>query len=257
MVPSTYASAGANYTSGALTPEVDLTLDDPLDEEPMPIPSTWSRTAVVPREPNRSNEFRYGLLGFGIGLCIVIPTVMIATGDIGLPVGAPQGDAEIAVAATSENPDQASSFATATTTPSLGLAFAGRPVDAAGNGDRFLALPEPESAIQKLVVTPVTAAPETGSGRTNPNPELVVMEARGLIAGGEVLEARALLEGARSTASGKVLFLLGETYDPKQLEEWGVATIQGDVDKARGIYMLAMLAGVERAGDRIRGLQQP
>jgi hypothetical protein len=232
---------------------VDLSIDDYLDDEPVPIPASWSGRALTRRAPRRFQELRWGLVGFGLGLAVVVPSVLIATGDLGPWAEMPwPRAAEIAVSETSST--NAGSFSTASALPSA-LAFAGQTRTNGDTASRTLVLPEPETAIRNLTVTPVAAATASAARRSAVNPEIVIMEARGLIAGGEILAARAVLEEARSTASGSVLYLLAETYDPERLQSWAVTSVEGDIDKARGIYMLAMLAGVEKAGDRIRALQ--
>ena len=82
-----------------------------------------------------------------------------------------------------------------------------------------------------------------------------MMEARSLIASGDLPAAQRLLDSARLSAHGGVLFMLAETYDPNVLAAWGERAATPDIERARNTYMLALMAGVERAKARIEALQ--
>jgi len=84
-----------------------------------------------------------------------------------------------------------------------------------------------------------------------------------LIATGDVLAARLVLESARSSGDAGLLLKLGQTYDPLQLAAWNkTAGVDGNgvasVDTARSLYLLAEMAGSPKARvhlDRLRGWQ--
>ncbi len=64
--------------------------DDEDDDASMPIPSTW-RNPPEPPPPTRtfSDQVRSAVLGFGVGLAIIVPTVLLMTGRLGdIDVGA-------------------------------------------------------------------------------------------------------------------------------------------------------------------------
>ncbi len=67
--------------------------------------------------------------------------------------------------------------------------------------------------------------------------------ARTYLSRGDVLAARAFLDGPAAAGDGVATHWLGRTYDPAMLASWGVVGPMGDQDKARQLYDRAAKAG--------------
>jgi len=250
--------------------------DDLLDDEPMPIPSTWhdGRDRDGDRATTVSEEVHAALLGFAIGLLIVVPIVLAVTGRLETVITATRHATDQFITASVDwtginwtgdiggaGPARATRAATPTLAPSDNL----RPADA----DALKMpepLPEPEAELAGLLTRRVVSAESYGtdtrplsantatratSGRSA---EAALMESKALIASGDVLSARSVLQAARTNTSGPILFALAETYDPNVLKSWGVADTTPDTETARGLYMLALMAGVAEAKARVDAL---
>ncbi len=90
--------------------------DDEDDDASMPIPSTW-RSPPEPGPPARtvSDQVRSAVLGFGVGLAIIVPTVLLMTGRLGdIDVGAMANMVPALVATVQETPPTAPTSAVPT-----------------------------------------------------------------------------------------------------------------------------------------------
>lgn len=69
---------GSDFGANTRTYSID---DEEIDEPPVPIPSTWRHQDPTP-EPNwYIEQLRASVFGFGIGLFVVVPAVMLLTGQ--------------------------------------------------------------------------------------------------------------------------------------------------------------------------------
>lgn len=253
--------------------------DDLLDDEPMPIPSTWhdGRDRDGDRATTVSEEMHAALLGFAIGLLIVVPIVLAVTGRLETVITATRHATDQFITASVDwagidwtngvggfaDPGQspATGSGSATLAPSDNL----RPADA----DTLKMpepLPEPEAELAGLLTRRMVSAESYGTSTRTvsantaasaPNrrsAEAALMESKALIAAGDVLSARNVLQAARTNTSGPILFALAETYDPNVLKSWGVADTSPDSETARGLYMLALMAGMSEAKARVDAL---
>jgi len=248
--------------------------DDTLDDDPMPIPSTW-RTGERSDEDDRSisEEVRAAVLGFVLGVIVVVPTVLFGAGRMddardlmaqsasavrAVVLGPPSGGRDTGPAPTTPSPQRPSVQPRTANGLSRGAVTAAPTGSQTGSQtDRLEAsppLPEPDAAIDGLTIAPlsngaVATAPDSAGAR------IVLMQARALIASGDIASARRLLGREQTTADGDILFALAETYDPNVLATWGAVSVSPNPEKARGLYMLSLMAGAHRAKARINALQ--
>ncbi|MEL6290300.1 MAG: hypothetical protein AAFQ44_00705 [Pseudomonadota bacterium] len=236
-----------------LVAPVDLT--DDTDDEPMPIPSTWRGDSAQKRRRRGgavSPVLTGAAAGFALGSIIVLPIVLMATGHMTRDIDLmPSVTAASSVITDSREATETTKTGPATTPPV--------PQFLAGHAG---SLPEPATVIAGLATAPV---PNLGTNVGNAPPvaaapkaataEVVTMEAKSLIASGDLLAARRLLEGADVPPSKAMLFILAETYDPLVLNAWGETAIPPDPARADELYRLALLAGSERAQLRITALR--
>ena len=76
-----------------------------------------------------------------------------------------------------------------------------------------------------------------------------------LLGQGNIGAARIILQSAADMGSAPALFALAETYDPAVLSAWGTLGTQGDVGRARELYVNALANGIQEAKDRLNALQ--
>ena len=67
--------------------------------------------------------------------------------------------------------------------------------------------------------------------------------------------ARLLLERALEKGSARAAFMMAETYDWRTLRALRAYGVRGDPEKARELYELAAVAGIEHAQERLEALQ--
>lgn len=82
-----------------------------------------------------------------------------------------------------------------------------------------------------------------------------VIEARSMLADGDVLAARALLSKAVAARDPDGVFLMAETYDPNILAAHRARGVGSDTERARALYMAAKNLGHTRAGARLEALR--
>jgi hypothetical protein len=89
----------------------------------------------------------------------------------------------------------------------------------------------------------------------------LVAQARLLLAEGNIVAARSVLQRAAESGSALALFLLAETYDSAILSAWGIFSPwgifgrRGDVTKAQEFYTKAVAGGVHEAKYRLSALR--
>ena len=78
----------------------------------------------------------------------------------------------------------------------------------------------------------------------------LLARAKALVAQGNILAARGVLERAAETGSAQATFALAETYDPNVLATWRTRGTRGDATRARDLYARAYEGGIKAAKDR-------
>jgi hypothetical protein len=218
--------------------------DDEDDDASMPIPSTWRVPPEQPRKSSFNDQLRAAALGFGTGLLLVVPAVLLLTGKLGdwsLPgsvlTGGRTGVPHVRDASSqpaspppmAEEPAKVQQL----TVPTVSIAAAKPASDALPAA--ALAPPLPEAK-----------APVWGD---------TIREAEDRIAKGDILGARELLGEPASAEHGEALLLMAETFDPNMLAAWGIRDVVADAPRAKALYARALKAGVERARGRLRALE--
>ena len=126
--------------------------------------------------------------------------------------------------------------------------------------------PVPTDALPEIPAPGTAPDPHARPGSTAPAPASapaadahqslpdVVERARGMLDHGDVASARMWLAMASDKGDREATFVLGQTYDPGMLREWGVMGMSSDVPKARELYRAAAAAGVAGAAERLATL---
>jgi hypothetical protein len=83
----------------------------------------------------------------------------------------------------------------------------------------------------------------------------LVARAEFLIKQSDFSGARLLLEHALEKGSARAAFMMAETYDWRMLRSLQAHGIRGDTEKARQLYELAAVAGIENAQERLEALK--
>lgn len=112
---------------------------------------------------------------------------------------------------------------------------------------RSTAAPAKEAQVDVVSVKAVTV------GR--PVEDETIVEARTLLADGEVLAARALLAKTVAARDPEGLFLMAETYDPNILAAHRARGVGADTERARGLYRAAQNLGHARSAARLDALR--
>lgn len=220
-------------------PTVRHLFDDEDDDAAVPIPSTWRNPPEPPKEQALRDQLRAAALGFGTGLSVIVPLVLLLTGRL--------DDVSLSwVLGTGRDRPQE-----AVISAQLPMKVQQRPVSTAH------VVPAPETA-----ATPVSgleleaaSAPATSQPQGVTSRRQTILDARARIVAGDVRTARRLLERPAEEGDPDAMLTLAETYDPNMLAAWGVLDLTADVGRARGLYERAFRAGVEPAGIRLQGLQ--
>lgn len=197
------------------------------DDERMPIPSTWR--ALPAPEPQSSwfmRQLTAGLIGFVLGLAMVIPTVLWLTGHFG---GALQPKSGLATALTDREMKPR-------TTATAATASASAPV--------LVATPQPVA--RSATVTTDTAA--------QVEIESLLTRAREMIAEGSMIRARQILDDRVLVDNPQAAYALAETFDPNILAATGARDVRAEVERARTLYGKALAGGVEAARNRLQAL---
>jgi hypothetical protein len=117
----------------------------------------------------------------------------------------------------------------------------------------------------------ISAAPDDAVGGSSPPPTQpsqsqptsaispadearLVHRAEFLIKQSDFAGARLLLEHALEKGSAQAAFMMAETYDWRMLRSLQAYGVRGDTEKARELYELAAVAGIEKARERLEAL---
>lgn len=102
--------------------------------------------------------------------------------------------------------------------------------------------------------TPPEQAPQSSEVANVLDTGALVKRAELLIIGGNLAEARQLLERAAGLGSATAALMLGATYDPARMDEFGRLGARADAVVARAWYERARALGAAEATDRITEL---
>ena len=83
----------------------------------------------------------------------------------------------------------------------------------------------------------------------------LIARAEFLIKQSDFSGARLLLEYAVEKGSARAAFMMAETYDWRMLRSKQAYGVRGDAEKAQQLYELAVVAGIEKARERLEALK--
>jgi hypothetical protein len=190
-----------------------------LDEERMPIPSTWREGPQDQKAPWLPRQIMSGLMGLAGGLAVVVPATFWLLGHFDAP-------------------------------PPRKVAAMAEPIVLAVRPQSIV--PEARAAD---VMMPVASEPLNTLTTPAGDPTVLLASVELLVAGGEVGMARALLLQSELRGHPAVMFALAETFDPNMLAAWSVTGVNAEPAKARELYSKALDSGIERAKARLDALK--
>jgi hypothetical protein len=230
LVPSRQAEA---LPARAPTSFTELPYDD---DEPLEMPSAF-RAAPVKQGSWLVQQLKTGLLGFVLGLGLVLPTVLWLSGRLGDPMAMSRSAAvQTPVVPRKTEPVQVQKTDE----------VAARPVEAA---PRAVAGADQLAAIQQPAARP---DPEK---RKQEEAEALLERAREMIGDGNMMRAREILGDALLAGNPRGAFALAETYDPNILAATGARDVRAEVERARTLYAKALAGGVAAAENRLNALK--
>jgi hypothetical protein len=112
------------------------------------------------------------------------------------------------------------------------------------------ALIDPRQPLAVQGVQPQSTAAIFRAGETR-----LIARAEALIKQSDFAGARLLLEHALEKGSARAAFMMAETYDWRALRSVQAYGIRGDAEKARELYELAAVAGIDQARERLEALK--
>lgn len=260
--------------------------DDEFDDAPMPIPSTWRQTEPSSDERGWFAEQTWAaVLGFVVGLAIIVPAVLFATARFGALDVAPERAGGVDRAPVIEARDREATRAGAGPVSSQfvqgasALSISGRvapsgakgtvnaaaglekgryaeppPEIAAGTAPEARVIPRGAEAPASPAAEPETAVATVPSLKPLTQMLPTLEAARARVASGDVVGGRKLLAQLASSGDAPAMFLLAETYDPNILAAWAMQGVAADVGKARLFYAMALSQGPEMARGRLSAL---
>ena len=175
------------------------------------------------------HRLRMAGYGFGLGLSLGLPIAMLAAGQLPA-LWAPDAHPRFA---TSFGPLAAepsgASLSTATLQPALLRAT--HPVEQSDAVERAAAARQDNARIERIDT------------------------ARELLARGDVIRAREILNEDGLSADPQGAFVLAETYDPNVLAGLNLAGVGAEVERAQRLYAMALIGGIEAARQRLAALR--
>lgn len=219
-------------------------LDEEDDEDSnMPIPSTWRETPKAAEAGTLSEQLRAAVLGFGTGLAIVVPVVLLLTGRLGdLPISSYLPDLRAQISAfvpvEEANPSSDDTIRQRSVSTSVQQQQPAKPLVVAAAQD---------------AVRPARAVSVAEAPKVNPWAEALADGER-LVGRGDIRSAREVLSRPAAADDPGAILALGETFDPNMLAAWGVRDVAPDVAVAKALYAKALLAGMDRARTRLEAL---
>jgi hypothetical protein len=123
-----------------------------------------------------------------------------------------------------------------------------------GSGSARIAAAPDDPVIER--VRPPAQLPQSQSTNaiSSADEARVLARAESLIKLSDFSGARLLLEHALDKGSARAAFMMAETYDWPMLRSLQAYGVRGDTEKARQLYELAAIAGIENARERMEAL---
>lgn len=230
-----------------------------LDDEPMPIPSTWRQPAV--HDDDRRwfrQQMGAAVLGLVAGLMIVVPTVLWLSGWIGGPQpNKPAGSSPAAVASIDSRPADVKTVKVQVRPVERPAERVERPVERQMEGAAQYVTGSLDGRTPPLenVPPPQQVASAAAARIAETRSDDLLAQATRRVGSGDIAGARELLAAAEDGKQGPVSFALAETYDPNMLAAWGSRGVASDVARARALYRKALDLGVPRAQARLDALK--
>jgi hypothetical protein len=234
--------------------------DDDLDL-PMLVQGDRFGSVVPMAAPQRGREGRAALVGFGLGLVMLVP-IGIGMSSLlpdrgALPIEATAAalvqSSVTTTVAYEEVGIRTTRAATHTIVPATDLEPATPPPVLTEISPPAVSPVEPKPAVvppvPKIAVARVESKPVEP-----PKPDRLV-EAKALAAGGDIEAARTLLKPLAADNNPAALLMLAETFDPNMLAAWSARGTAADPDLARTLYKRALAQGEIKARQRLEGLE--
>lgn len=224
-------------------------LDDAGDEDlDLPMLVQANRVgALVPATiapTQRGREGRAALVGFGLGLALLVPIAIVMSNRLAEQVP-PQADTVTAGVIQALVP-------LTVTTDDVGIKTTRRPTQTS-SGIQL----SPVSPATAAISSPPTPTIEPISKPAEPASTVAsdrLIEGRELIAQGDIEAARRLLQSGAVEGNPQYLMALAETFDPNMLAAWSARGATADVLRARALYQSALIQGESKARQRLEAL---
>ncbi len=233
--------------------------DDDVDEDlDLPMLVQGSRVPAVVPVPvvrQRAREGRAALVGFALGLVLLVP--------IGVVMSNRMPNSGTTRADLSGLPANFMPETVATT--DSGIRTTRRPTQIV---PAFETMDEPAVA-QSAPAEPIPTVPVTVAALPAPPPVILtppppaapappppdhLADAATLIGKGDITSARLKIQAADPATNPLAAMALAETFDPNMLAAWGIRGGHADVDRARSLYDRALGEGVVKARQRLEAL---
>lgn len=231
--------------------------DDDLDEDlDLPMLVQGSRVpAVVPVPPvkQHAREGRAALIGFGLGLILLVPIGVVMSNRLPDP-GVAKADLTGLPATLLPTTAVAVDTGIRTTVRPTQAITAFEPVAPAARVQPSTTLPIAVAALPPSPVVPIAPPPIPASAPPAPPPPDHLAIAAALIAKGEIAAARLKIAAADPEANPQAAMALAETFDPNMLAAWGARGVDADVRRARALYGRALGEGILKAKQRLDAL---
>lgn len=230
LVPSRQTDSLPARTPASFT---ELPYDD---DGPLELPTAF-RAAPPPQGSWLLQQLKTGIVGFVLGLVVVLPAVLWLSGRLSDPMAALRS-AAVQKPATLQRTEPVET--------QKAEVVAVRPVETA---PRAVTATDQVAAIQQPVARP---DPEK---RRQEEAEALLERAREMIGDGNMLRAREILGDALLADNPRGAFALAETYDPNILAATGARDVRAEVERARTLYAKALAGGVVAAENRLNALK--
>ena len=226
-------------------------LDDEGDDDldlPMLVQGNRALVPATYAPVSRGREGRAALIGFGLGLALLVPIGMVMSYRLA-DTAIVQGGSVVSATIQSLAP-------LAAATEEAVIKTTRRPTQV-------------ESGIQLSPVTPAvvavppveavpTVAPVEPAAKpwvpAAPPPADHLTEGMDLIAKGDIEAARRVLQPGAVDGNPEYLMALAETFDPNMLAAWSARGATADVMRARALYQSALTKGANKARQRLEAL---
>lgn len=225
-----------------------------VDDEPMPIPSTWRQPAYRDDDRWYRQQMGAALLGLAAGLMIVVPAVLWMSGWFDPQRSRSGAATPVAASATTD-------FKTAEVrTMKVQVRPMETPVEAAaqyvtGSIERNAA-PEAGPPSEPSTASALAAKmADAQAAEARARLDAMFAQASRRVESGDVMGAREMLTAAEEGSPGPAAFALAETYDPNMLAAWGSRGVAADVARAKALYRKALTLGVAAAQSRLDALK--